>query len=184
MKNNFSISKTKAFAWLGSGVLPIRDRIFPKVVLAGSLLIFGMTLMTNQVFHGGLWGLLHNKSVKPKLEITGAIMNSNEISFDVFRTEGVDVYGAWIIGIEVLDAQQQRILNYTLNDLAAMGEKSISNYYVAKVKPGEHSLVVPLGAKARLTLKDPVLKDLPVGNYTIKLTDISGASWEQELIKS
>ena len=65
MKNNFSLTRKKGFPWLGSGVLPIRDTVFPKVVLIGSLLIFGMTLMTNQVFHGGLWGTLHNKSVKP-----------------------------------------------------------------------------------------------------------------------
>ncbi|SDG55823.1 TQO small subunit DoxD [Psychroflexus sediminis] len=183
MKNNFSLTKTKGFAWLGSGVLPIRERVFPKVVLLGSLLILGMTLMTNQVFHGGLWGTLHNKSVKPKLEITETMMSHEAISFDVFRTEGVDVYGAWIIGIEVFDAQQQSVLSYTQTDLATMGDDWISNYYVAKVKPGAHSLVVPLGAKARLSLSDPVLRDLPTGNYTLRITDISGASWEQEVSK-
>lgn len=183
MKNNFKLTKTKGFAWLGSGILPIRESVFPKVVLIGSLLIFGMTLMTNQVFHGGLWGTLHNKSVKPKLEITETLMSHEVISFDVFRTEGVDVYGAWIIGIEVLDAQQQSVLSYTQMDLAGMGDEWISNYYVAKVKPGAHSLVIPLGAKANLSLKDPVLQDLTTGNYTIKLTDISGASWVKEVRK-
>ena len=183
MKNNYRMTRTKAFAWLGSGVLPIRERIFPKVVLIGSLLIFGMTLMTNQVFHGGLWGTLHNKSVKPKLEISQAKMNNQGICFDVFRTEGVDVYGAWIIGIEVLDAKGQSVLSLTPTDLARMKEESISNYYVAKVKPGQHSLVVPLGAKARLSLEDPVLQDLPAGTYSLKLTDISGASWEEDLSK-
>lgn len=178
MKNKVNLTQTKTFAWLGSGVLPIRDAIFPKVVLIGSLLIFGMTLMTNQIFHGGLWGTLHNKSVKPKLEITEAMMTHNAISFDVFRTEGVDVYGAWIIGIEVMDSQQQPVLDYSQTDLSAMSEESISNYYVAKVKPGKHSLVLPLGAKANLTIKDPVFQDLPTGNYTLKMTDISGASWE------
>lgn len=178
MKNKVNLTQTKTFAWLGSGVLPIRDAIFPKVVLIGSLLIFGMTLMTNQIFHGGLWGTLHNKSVKPKLEITEAMMTHNAISFDVFRTEGVDVYGAWIIGIEVMDSQQQSVLDYSQTDLSAMSEESISNYYVAKVKPGKHSLVLPLGAKANLTIKDPVFQDLPTGNYTLKMTDISGASWE------
>src|SRR5690554_4926684 len=54
IKTNVSITKKKWFAWLGSGIIPIKDRIFPKVVLIGSLFIFGMTLMTNQVFHGGL----------------------------------------------------------------------------------------------------------------------------------
>jgi thiosulfate dehydrogenase [quinone] large subunit len=183
MKNNYSLTKTKAFAWLGSGILPIRDSIFPKVVLIGSLLIFGMTLMTNQVFHGGLWGTLHNKSVKPKLEITELKISDDRLSFDVFRTEGVDVYGAWIIGLEVQDAQGQKIMSYTPTDLASMNEESISNYYVAKVKPGQHSLVIPLGAKAKVSLTDPVLQNLAAGKYTLKLVDISGASWAQEVTK-
>jgi thiosulfate dehydrogenase [quinone] large subunit len=183
MKNNYSLTKTKAFAWLGSGILPIRDSIFPKVVLIGSLLIFGMTLMTNQVFHGGLWGTLHNKSVKPKLEITETKISDDRLSFDVFRTEGVDVYGAWIIGLEVQDAQGQKIMSYTPTDLASMNEDSISNYYVAKVKPGQHSLVIPLGAKAKVSLTDPVLQNLAAGKYTLKLIDISGSSWVQEVTK-
>ena len=183
MKNNYRMTRTKAFAWLGSGVLPIRERIFPKVVLIGSLLIFGMTLMTNQVFHGGLWGNLHNKSVKPKLEISQAEMNNQGISFDVFRTEGVDVYGAWIIGLEVLDAKGQSVLSLTPTDLARMKEESISNYYAAKVKPGQHSLVIPLGAKAKVSLTNPVLHSLAAGEYSMWLTEISGASWEEELSK-
>lgn len=183
MKNNYSLTKTKAFTWLGSGILPIRERVFPRVVLIGSLLIFGMTLMTNQVFHGGLWGTLHNKSVKPKLEITETVMSNQAVSFDVFRTEGVDVYGAWIIGIDLLDAQGQSVLGYTQTDLTTMEEEQISNYYVAKVKPGQHSLIIPLGAKAKITLKDPVLQVLPPGKYIIKMLDISGASWEQEVTK-
>ncbi|GAA0757655.1 TQO small subunit DoxD [Psychroflexus lacisalsi] len=183
MKNNFSLTRKKGFAWLGSGVLPIRDTVFPKIVLIGSLLIFGMTLMTNQIFHGGLWGTLHNKSVKPKLEITETKLTDGVVSFDVFRTEGVDVYGAWIIGIEILDTEQQPVLDYDQTDLSGMSMESISNYYVAKVKPGKHSLVIPLGAKANLSLNDPIMKDLPSGNYIIKLTDISGASWQEDVTK-
>ncbi|GAF02991.1 TQO small subunit DoxA [Saccharicrinis fermentans DSM 9555 = JCM 21142] len=48
-----------------------------------------MALMTNQVFHGGLWGTLHNKSVKPKIEITEGVIDKNTLSFDIYRTEGV-----------------------------------------------------------------------------------------------
>ncbi len=35
-----------------------------------SFFILFVTLFTNQVFHGGVYGTLHNKSVKPKVEIT------------------------------------------------------------------------------------------------------------------
>lgn len=183
MKNNYAITQKKWFPWIGSGVLPIKENIFPKFVLIGSLFIFGMTLMTNQVFHGGLWGTLHNKSVKPKLEITEGKFDNNMLSFDVFRTEGVDVYGSWVIGIELLDNQKNSILEYTQDDLAALGKESISNYYVAKIKPGKHSLIVPLGAKAKLKLENEKITNLAAGTYTLKMTDISGAYWEIEVKK-
>lgn len=183
LKNNFSITKTKWFPWMGSGILPIKDSVFPKVVLIGSLFVFGMTLMTNQVFHGGLWGTLHNKSVKPKLEITESNIDNDELSFDVFRTEGVDVYGSWVIGIELFDAQNKRVLAYSQDELASLDDHNIDNYYVAKVKPGKHSLIVPLGAKARMRLNKPKIGSLQKGRYTIRIMDISGVYWEHEVIK-
>ena len=79
MSRNYTFTTKKWFAWLGSGTLPIKDSVFPKVVLIGSLAILGMTLMTNQVFHGGLWGTLHSKSVKPKLEITNGQIKGNTL---------------------------------------------------------------------------------------------------------
>lgn len=183
IKNNFVITKKKWFAWLGSGILPIKESVFPKVVLIGSLLILGMTLITNQVFHGGVWGTLHNKSVKPKLEITDAKITKDRLIFDVFRTEGVDVYGSWVIGIELFDNNNTKILEYTQEDLSALKNESIFNYYVAKVKPGKHSLIVPLGAKAKLDLDNRVLSSLSKGSYTLKITDISGAYWEHQVEK-
>lgn len=183
MKNNFSITKKKWFAWLGSGILPIKESRFPKVVLIGSLFIFGMTLMTNQVFHGGLWGTLHNKSVKPKLEITEGEIINNKLSFDVFRVEGVDVYGSWVISIELYDNKNNTILEYTQEDLANLNKEHISNYYVAAIKPGKHSLIIPLGAKAKLNLDNETLSSLSKGTYTLKITDISGAYWEHKIDK-
>ena len=183
IKNNFAITKKKWFAWLASGILPIKESIFPKVVLTGSLFILGITLMTNQVFHGGLWGTLHNKSIKPKLEITEGKITNNTVSFNVFRTEGVDVYGSWVIAIELLDNNNNTILEYTQDDLAILNKENISNYYVAKIKPGKHSLIIPLGAKAKLSLKNEVLSTLPIGAYNLKITDISGAYWEHKIKK-
>jgi thiosulfate dehydrogenase [quinone] large subunit len=183
LKNNFSFTKKKWFAWMGSGIIPIKERIFPKVVLIGALLILGMTLMTNQVFHGGLWGTLHNKSVKPKLEISKGSIEGNKLSFDVFRTEGADVYGSWIIGIDLLDQNENLVIGYTQDELAAMSPEAISNYYIAKVKPGKHSLLIPLGAKANLNFLNDTFIDLPKGNYTLKITDISGVFWKATEIK-
>ena len=183
VKREFAFTKRKWFAWLGSGSLPIRENVFPKAVLMGSLFILGMTLMTNQIFHGGLWGPLHNKSVKPKLEITEGTINDDQLSFEVFRTEGADVYGSWVIGIDLLDEHNNRVLGYDQRDLASLPKERISNHYVAKVKPGKHSLVLPLGAKARLNLQGDGLMGLPKGTYTLKITDISGASWDHRIVK-
>lgn len=184
INKNYTISKKTWFPWIGSGILPIKDSVFPKVVLIGSLFVFGMTLMTNQIFHGGLWGTLHNKSVKPKLEITETHISNSMLSFDVYRTEGVDVYGSWVIGIELIDAEKNAIIAYSQEDLALLNGTNINNYYVAKVKEGKHSLIVPLGAKAKINLLHPNFESLPNGNYTIKITDISGAFWEQNVIKN
>ena len=181
MNHDFAITKKKWFAWLGSGILPIKDAIFPKIVLMGSLLIFGLTLMTNQIFHGGLWGDLHNKSVKPKLEISAGNIDNRAVSFDVYRTEGVDVYGSWVISIALYDEQENQVLNYSQDQLASLKSESISNYYVAKIQPGKHSLIVPLGAKAKLNLQHAALANLPEGTYTLKITDISGAFWEHKI---
>ena len=183
MKNNFAVTKKAWFPWFGSGVLPIKDSLFPKIVLAGSLFVFGMTLMTNQVFHGGVWGTLHNKSVKPKLELTEGTLSNELLSFDVYRTEGVDVYGSWVIDISLIDEHNNTVVQYEQDDLASLVEDDISNYYVAKIKPGKHSLIVPLGAKAKMKLNHPSLEGLPKGNYTVKITDISGVFWEHEVVK-
>ena len=183
MKNNYTITRKKWFAWIGSGALPIKETIFPKIVLGGSLIILGITLMTNQVFHGGLWGTLHNKSIKPKLEITEGEIENATLSFDVFRTEGVDVYGSWVIGIQLLDANDHKVFEYTQEDLAGLNAESISNYYIAKIKPGKHSLIVPLGAKAKLNLQNESISDLPEGTYKVKIIDISGAYWIEEVKK-
>ncbi len=181
MEKNVSFTKKSWFSWVGSGILPIRENIFSKFVIVGSLFIFGMTLMTNQIFYGGLWGTLHNKSVKPKLEITDGKISETTLSFNVFRTEGVDVYGSWVIAIELFDEQKNAVINYSQQDLALLSGENISNYYVAKVKAGKHSLIVPLGAKAKIILSSEELQDLPKGNYTIKITDISGVFWQHQI---
>ncbi|AZJ31191.1 TQO small subunit DoxD [Tenacibaculum mesophilum] len=183
IKNNFSFTKKKWFAWLGSGVIPIKNHIFPKFVLIGSLAILGMTLFTNQVFHGGIWGTLHNKSVKPKLEITEAKISNDILSFDLFRTEGVDVYGSWVISVELSNQQNNTVIQYSQKDLASLTNENILNYYVAKIKPGKHSLVVPLGAKAKMIFKNQVFSNLSNGTYTLKITDISGAFWTHQITK-
>jgi len=171
----YSFTKKKWFQWLGSGAIPITN---PKrFVLVGSLLIFGLTLYTNQYFHGGVFGTLHNKSVKPKVEISNIKMNQSQVKFEVYRTEGVDVYGSFLIGIDLLNEKGEVIQSMNGAELSKFSKEKIHNHYVAKVKPGKHSLIIPLGSKADLTidLKDNSSSAEKIS--VIKLTDISGAEW-------
>src|SRR5690606_20917899 len=101
MDKGSKFTLTKWFPFVGSGVLPIKK--LKPIVLGGALAIFALTLFTNQYFHGGVYGTLHNKSVKPKLELSDAAIENNELTFEVYRVEGVDVYGSFLIGIQLLD---------------------------------------------------------------------------------
>ena len=177
------LSRKKWFNFLGSGHLQISNIKLSRIVLIGSIFILGLTLYTNQVFHGGLWGTLHNKSVKPKIEINAAHIDGNTLNFELYRTEGVDVYGAWIINLKLKDISNKTRFQLTAEDLASLNESSIDNYYIAKVKPGQHSLIVPLGAKATLNLVHEHIAKLATGEYQLEITDISGASWSMKVLK-
>lgn len=180
-KRNHKITKHKLFNWLGSGILPVQFNVLPKIVFGGALAVLALTLFTNQYFHGGVWGTLHNKSVKPKVEISQSVIQGDVLSFQVFRVEGADVYGSFLIGISVVDGTENSILELDQNELARFPKENIRNSYVAKVKTGTHSMILPLGAKAVLTIKNEKLAQLPKGSYTLVLTDISGATWTEAI---
>ncbi|AYZ13124.1 quinol oxidase [Chryseobacterium arthrosphaerae] len=175
-KKNFT--QTGWFSWLGSGNLPVSR---PKaVVLAGSLVIFGLTLYTNQYFHGGVWGTLHNKSVKPRVEISNISHNNSDLQFEIYRTEGADVYGSFLIGIHILDKNGNILKEMDHQELSKFSEDHIQNHYVAKVKPGKHSLVIPLGAKADISIGiGDILQKEQI--HMLKLIDISGIEWTKEI---
>lgn len=175
------LNKHEWTRWLTSGPLPANNNVLGKLSIAGATTILFLTLLTNQVFHNGVWGPLHNKSVKPKIEILAADLNQGRLSFTVYRVEGADVYGSFLIGITLKDANGNIILDRNGEELSKFGAEDIKNKYVAKVVSGKHSLVIPLGSKAELTLKDKALADLPKGNYELILTDISGITWKQDL---
>lgn len=179
MQKQKPITKTKLFQWFGSGELPFKNEKIP--VLVGSLFILGLTLFTNQVFHGGVYGTLHNKSVKPKVEISNATLYQDELKFQIYRVEGADVYGSFLIGIDLLDSNGKSVLSLDGKQLSKLDNNQINNYYVTKVKPGKHSLIIPLGGKANLQLptKDLVLNQGE--KYLLKLTDISGTEWTETI---
>ena len=175
------LSKNKWLVWLTSGELPLSIKQFSKVAISGAVLLFILTLYTNPVFHNGVWGPLHNKSVKPELEISNAKIQEDILTFKVYRIEGADVYGSFLIGITLKDENGKTILQKNGEELARFPLTRIKNDYVAKVAPGKHSLIIPLGSKATLTIRSDVFMDLPKSDYELILTDISGITWKEKI---
>ena len=175
------LSKNKWLVWLTSGELPLSIKQFSKVAISGAVLLFILTLYTNQVFHNGIWGPLHNKSVKPELKISNAKIQEDILTFKVYRIEGADVYGSFLIGITLKDENGKTILQKNGEELARFPLTRIKNDYVAKVAPGKHSLIIPLGSKATLTIISDVFMDLPKSDYELILTDISGITWKEKI---
>ena len=173
INKNYSFTNKKWFSFLGSGILPVKH--LQWAVLTGSILILSLTLYTNQNFHGGVFGTLHNKSVKPKVKISNIRYTDSQLTFQLFRVEGADVYGSFLIGISILDEKGHVVKHIDQNELARFSTKNIHNYYVAKIKPGAHSLILPLGAKADVTIELGTIS--LTENYSLKLTDISGIEW-------
>jgi len=173
IKKQYAFTTKKWFSYLGSGLLPIRN--LKVVILIVSIGLFGLTLYTNQYFHGGVFGKLHNKSVKPKLELSEVRLSPTQLTFQVYRVEGADVYGSFLIGMEIIDADGNTVQRLGQEELSKLPSEAIKNHYVTKIKPGKHSLIIPLGAKADiiLNLENPVQE-----NYSLKLIDISGLEWE------
>lgn len=169
--------RTRWMAWITSGKLPVSIKNITRVSVIGAVALLALTLFTNQSFHNGVWGPLHNKSVKPIVEITDAQLNNGTLSFEIYRVEGVDVYGSFLIDITLKDKDGQTVYHKDGEELAQFPVNDIRNEYVAKVAPGKHSLVILLGAKAVLTCRNAVPKELPASNYELVLTDISGATW-------
>ena len=175
------LSKNKWLVWLTSGELPLSIKQFSKVAISGAVLLFILTLYTNQVFHNGIWGPLHNKSVKPELKISNAKIQEDILTFKVYRIEGADVYGSFLIGITLKDENGKTILQKNGEELARFPLTRLKNDYVAKVAPGKHSLIIPLGSKATLTIRSDVFMDLPKSDYELILTDISGITWKEKI---
>lgn len=180
MQRQIPLTKKKWYAWIGSGYLPIIP--LKWLVLGASILIMGLTLFTNQYFHGGVFGTLHNKSVRPKVEISNIEQQGKQLSFTLFRIEGADVYGSFLIGIDILNSNGDIVKTINQEELSQFPPQNIRNHYVAKIKPGKHSLILPLGAKADLTidLSGVEIEDM----HTIKLTDISGIEWSAQIESS
>lgn len=181
ISKNKLFTRKKWFVFFGSGLLPVKECSLNKLVLTGSIFIIGITLFTNQYFHGGVYGKLHNPSIRPHVTISNAKVEDETLSFTVFRDEGADVYGSFLIGVRLIDESKNVIFEQSQTQLSNLSSTQILNDYVAKVKTGKHSLILPLGAKATLLFQHDVFRALK-GKHKLELLDISGTKWEQEII--
>lgn len=175
---NIPFTQRNWFVWVSSGKVNIKG----PAVLIGSIAALLLALTTNQYFHGGVYGPLHNKSVAPVIRISDARIADGTLRFQLYRTEGVDVYGSFLIGVAVVDdTTGASIVALDGDRLSQLPSQSISNRYTAKVKPGAHSLIVPLGAKAELTINIGSAQVSQARQYRLVLSDISGATWQNTL---
>ena len=172
--------------WLTSGRLPITDSGLKRTSFWMGILAIFITLWSNQILHGGVWGKLFNWSKKPLVEVTETSLSGDKLSFNTYRTDGSDVSGAFVIALEISDQSDKSVWKYELvqHDLNKIMPESmkIENVYISKVRTGKYSLEIPLGAKANIQLTDTIFRNLSGGQYVLKLIDVSGAVWKQSFV--
>jgi len=173
------LRKKKWFQLISSGNSYLTNKTFTMVSLSIALFSLFITLYTNQVFHGGLWGKLHNLSMKPNIVISNATYTKDKgVSIELFRDQGIDTYGAFITRIALKKGTGETLNELSYQQLATIPNEAIHNYYIANIKTGKNSLIIPLGAKAELMLP---FGNLSNGNYVIEVEDISGKVWKSNL---
>ncbi|MEJ2673173.1 MAG: TQO small subunit DoxA domain-containing protein [Deltaproteobacteria bacterium] len=115
----------------------------------------------------------------PNLEILNPYLEKDgTLKLTLYRTDGPDTYGAFIIRLSLTNNHNKliKIFNLSNNDLK---KYQIRNYYFNKVTFNNNSLVVPLGAKATISLPSPNGIKLKNGIYKVKVIEISGLQWSK-----
>ncbi|MGL4781274.1 MAG: TQO small subunit DoxD [Bacteroidales bacterium] len=174
-------SKPKWIVWITSGRLPISDKAIKQTSFWIGIVAIFITLWSNQILHGGVWGKLFNWSKKPFVEVSETSLRGDNLSFDAYRTNGSDVSGAFVIELIIADQQDRTVWKYDFphKNYANM---TIDNIYISKIRTGKYSLEIPLGAKANIQIKDSLFRNLSGGEYELKLIDVGGEVWKQSFV--
>lgn len=147
--------------------------------------IFGIavTMGTNQMFQGGVWGHLHNFGKKLDVAVYGARISGNGVSFDVYRTGGSGAAFAYIIKAELQNSSGDTVYSWSRKDIIGLPASSIKNRYVNSVFLNKHAMVMQLGAKAAVMLPfNKNIKELAPGKYRLVLNDVSGLNFSENFI--
>ncbi len=148
-------------------------RAHAPMVLAVAVAAFGLTVGTNQIFHGGVWGPLHNDSVSPQLRLEGAVRDAEGLRFTVERPAGPETYGAFIVEVRHRSDEGEVMQRWGAAALSRIERDAIANRWLVQVQAGVHGLEVPLGARAEVRL--PGASTVPGGR--LELEDVSGKVW-------
>ncbi len=168
------LAAKRGWQWLADG--PAQPPRMLAVALASIALV--TTLGTNQLFHGGVWGSLHNDSVHPRIELLSAqVSRPGALTITFERPEGPETYGAFVMEIRLLDEAGTLVANWDEKALATLPKSAIENRWLVKVKSGAHGLVVPLAARASLVLHE--LPEVLDGLYRVEFEDVSGRVWRK-----
>lgn len=175
----------KWLSWIASGPWTLGNKGTCRCAVIGAMVMCVVTLGSNQIFHGGVWGVLHNKSVAPLLEIDKAAWDGENLTFDVYRVEGADVYGSFLMEVLIKNEHGHVIWKKDAQTLSQTPLGNIRNYYQTKVKPGPFGLIIPLGGKAAITLNAPMEADVtsPSSAWKLVLIDVSGKQWSAPVVR-
>ena len=168
--------------WWQALTLPLpaaNNRVFRKTTYAVAAAVILYVIGMNQIHHGGVWGKLHNYSKNPDIQVMDYTrLNDSTFSLKLYRDKGPETYGSFIIQTEIRDEQGNTIHSFGQSYMKNIPKADIRNTYINEIKPGAHSLLIPLGSKGRVTFHLPDTTRLrKEKNYRFVLTDISGKTF-------
>ena len=140
-----------------------------------------VTMGTNQMFQGGVWGKLHNFGKKLAVSVSEAKIANNNLNFVVYRTGGSGAAFAYIIKAQINDSAGKPVYIWNQKAIEKLPQTAIHNRYVNRAFINKYSMVMQLGAKADISLSiaEKVIKTLKPGNYKLILTDVSGQKFSE-----
>jgi len=168
--------------WWQALTLPLpaaNSHFFRKTTYAISAVVILYVIGMNQVHHGGVWGKLHNYSKNPDIQVMDYTrLDDSTFSLKLYRDKGPETYGSFIIKLKVKDSTGNTIHSFGQPYMRDIRKNDINNTYINKIRPGAHSLLVPLGSKGRVTFHLPDTVRLHKDkNYRFVLSDISGRTF-------